>query len=59
MADNTTPKGLTPRDYFAGQALAELITVYKDVLEAHHIHGMITRMAYEYADIMVKQSKED
>jgi len=59
MADDTTPKGLTPRDYFAGQALAGLIAAYKDEIEKPWIPADLSGVAYMWADAMVKQSKED
>lgn len=54
-APNTEPlkeplaKGMTLRDYFAGQALAGMLSAPK------HLPEVYAKKAYEYADAMLKK----
>ncbi len=49
------PNGMTLRDYFAGQALANIADSYNG--QAFDPHGF-ARIAYEYADAMIKARAE-
>ena len=50
--------GMSLRDYFAGQALIELVKVWHEGIITHS--EVVAEMSYEYADAMIfERSKHD
>lgn len=57
------PQGMTLRDYFAGQALAGIMSNYKDIITfAKSCYGKdskglqaLSNMAYQHADTMIAE----
>lgn len=48
-------KGMTLRDYFAGQALVGLAIAFKDTT---HVDHLVADIAYRFADAMIEERSQ-
>ncbi len=59
VIDHPEQGGMSLRDYFAGQALAGILAAYSGTQECLPTDAKAAGWAYEYADAMLAERKED